>query len=47
MRVAGYTVANPAVDIVDLFPVANLGSRFWKDYVVTFDMKNKRLGLTK
>ena len=47
IHVAGYTVSSPAVDIVDLFPVANLGSRFWKDYVVTFDMKNKRLGLTR
>jgi CubicO group peptidase (beta-lactamase class C family)/predicted aspartyl protease len=47
ISVAGYPASNPTVDIVDLFPVANVGSRFWKDYVVTFDLKNKRLGLTK
>ena len=47
VRVAGYAEANPRVDILDLFPVANLGSRFWKNYVVTFDLKNKRLGVAK
>ena len=47
VRVAGYAEPNPRIDILDLFPVANLGSRFWKNYVVTFDLKNKRLGVAK
>ena len=47
VRVAGFSESNPRVDIVDLFPVANLGSRFWRQYAVTFDMPNKRITLTK
>jgi Aspartyl protease len=47
LRVAGYSESNPRVDIVDLFPVANLGSRFLRQYAVTFDMANNRLALEK
>ncbi len=47
LRVAGYTESNPRVDIVDLFPVANLGSRFLSEYAVTFDMPNGRMALAK
>jgi CubicO group peptidase (beta-lactamase class C family) len=47
VRVAGYAESNPRVDILDLFPVANLGSRYWRNYAVTFDLKNKRIGLAK
>jgi CubicO group peptidase (beta-lactamase class C family) len=45
LRVAGFTRTAPRVDIVDLFPVANLGSRFLRDYVVTFDVANQRMAL--
>lgn len=47
LRVAGYTAPNPAVDIVSIFPVANLGARFLREYAVTFDMANGRLALAK
>ena len=47
LRVAGFTVDAPRVDLVDLFPVANLGSRFLRDYAVSFDMANRRLGLER
>jgi len=45
IRVAGYAQSHPRVDIVDLFPVANLGSRFLRQYTVTFDLANKRMAL--
>jgi hypothetical protein len=47
LRVAGYSASSPRVDIVDIFPVANLGSRFFRDYSVTFDTTNKRMALSK
>ena len=37
----------PRVDLVDLFPVAQLGSRDLRDYAVSFDMANRRLGLER
>jgi hypothetical protein len=47
LRVAGYARPAPRVDVVDLFPVANLGSRFLRDYAVTFDLANRRLALSR
>jgi hypothetical protein len=47
VRVAGFTASTPAIDLIDIFPVANLGSRFLRDYAVTFDTVNKRMSLTK
>ncbi|MGZ4808960.1 MAG: aspartyl protease family protein, partial [Thermoanaerobaculia bacterium] len=47
LHVAGFTKAAPRVDIVDIFPVANLGSSFLRDYAVSFDMKNRRLALAQ
>jgi len=47
LRVAGFAQANPTVDLVELFPVGNLGARFLRDYVVTFDLVNHRLALTQ
>ena len=47
MHVAGFTVPGPRVDIVDLFPVANIGGRLLRDFVVTFDTANKRLSLAR
>jgi CubicO group peptidase (beta-lactamase class C family) len=45
LRIAGWSHPNPTIDIVDLFPVANIGSRFLRQYVVTFDLLNQRLAL--
>ena len=47
IRVAGWTQSNPMVDLVDIFPVGNIGSRFLRQYVVTFDMANKRMALLR
>ncbi len=47
LEVAGWTAATPAVDLVDLFPVGNLGSRFLRDYAVSFDLANHRLALER
>jgi hypothetical protein len=47
LRVAGYGRAAPRIDVVELFPVANLGSRFLRDYVVTFDLANRRFALSR
>lgn len=47
LRVAGFARNAPRIDVVDIFPVANLGARFLRDYVVTFDMVNRRIKLAK
>src|SRR5262249_55250205 len=47
LRVAGFAERSPRVDLVDIFPVANLGSRFLRQYAVTFDLKNRRLALAR
>ena len=41
--IAGWTQAAPTIDIVDHFPVANIGSRFLRQYAVTFDLQNLRM----
>ncbi|MEA2415031.1 MAG: hypothetical protein QOI58_1688 [Thermoanaerobaculia bacterium] len=46
-HVGAITLTDPRVDFVDLFPVANLGFRFLKDYVVTFDPTNHRVRFNK
>jgi CubicO group peptidase (beta-lactamase class C family)/predicted aspartyl protease len=46
-HVGAITLTDPRVDFVDLFPVANLGFRFLKDYVVTFDPANHRVRFVK
>jgi len=43
VHVGAVTLTDPRVDFVDLFPVANLGFRFLKNYVVTFDPANHRV----
>jgi hypothetical protein len=45
--VAGFAMTAPRVDIVDLFPVANIGGRLLRHYVVTFDTANKRMSLAR
>ena len=47
LRVAGWTVPNPTIDVVDLFPVANIGARFLREYAVTFDLAHGRIALAK
>ena len=46
-RIAGWTASHPMVDIADLFPIANVGSRFLKQYAVTFDLENGRMELKR
>lgn len=41
------TISNPQVDFVEIFPVGNVGFRFLKDLVVTFDPANHRVRLVK
>ena len=43
MRIGGWGASRPMVDIVDQFPIANVGSRFLSQYAVTFDLGNSRL----
>jgi hypothetical protein len=47
VHVGAITLTDPRVDFVDLFPNANLGFRFLKDYVVTFDPANHRVRFVK
>ena len=46
-HIGGITLTDPRLDFVDLFPVGNLGFRFLKDYVVTFDPANHRVRFNK
>jgi CubicO group peptidase (beta-lactamase class C family) len=47
VRVGGITITDPRVDFVDLFPRANVGFRFLKDLVVTFDPASNRVQFVK
>jgi hypothetical protein len=47
LSVAGWTKRAPMIHIVDVFPLASLGSGFLRQYVVTFDTPNRRLALTR
>ncbi len=47
VHVGGITVADPKVDFVDIFPRANVGFRFLKDLVVTFDPAGNRVRFVK
>jgi CubicO group peptidase (beta-lactamase class C family) len=46
-HVGAITMTDPRLDFIDLFPNANLGFRFLKDYVVTFDPANHRVRFVK
>jgi hypothetical protein len=39
----GITLKNPRLDFVDVFPIGNLGYRFLKDLVVTFDPASRKV----
>jgi CubicO group peptidase (beta-lactamase class C family)/predicted aspartyl protease len=43
VHVGGITLTNPRIDFIGVFPRGNLGSRFLKNHIVTFDPKNRRL----
>jgi len=43
VRVGSIVLANPRLDFVDVFPIGNVGYRFLKDLVVTFDPASKRV----
>ncbi len=46
-HVGAVTLINPRLDFVEIFPIANLGFRFLKDYAVTFDPANHRVRFAK
>ena len=46
-RIGAITLTDPRVDFVEIFPVGNLGFRFLKDLVVTFDPANHRVRFVK
>src|SRR5437588_2262716 len=47
VHVGAITLTDPRLDFIDLFPNANLGFRFLKDYAVTFDPANHRVRFNK
>lgn len=47
IRVAGFPHAQPRIDVVEIFPVANLGSQFLRQYAVAFDLANHKLALAR
>jgi CubicO group peptidase (beta-lactamase class C family) len=47
VHVGTITLTDPRLDFVEIFPNANLGFRFLKDYVVTFDPANHRVRFVK
>jgi CubicO group peptidase (beta-lactamase class C family) len=47
LRVAGFALRAPRIDLVEVFPVANLGSQFLRRYAVTFDLANHRMALAQ
>jgi len=47
VRVGTIALANPRLDFVDVFPIGNIGYRFMKDLVVTFDPASRRVQFVK
>jgi CubicO group peptidase (beta-lactamase class C family) len=43
VRAGGIVLTDPRLDFVEIFPHGNLGSRFLRNLVVTFDPANRRL----
>jgi CubicO group peptidase (beta-lactamase class C family) len=46
-RIGAITLTDPRLDFVEIFPVGNIGFRFLKDLVVTFDPANHRVRFVK
>jgi CubicO group peptidase (beta-lactamase class C family)/predicted aspartyl protease len=47
VRVGDIVLTNPRLDFVEIFPIGNVGSRFLRNLVVTFDPKNHRVRFAK
>ncbi len=47
VRVGGITLKNPQLDFLSVFPVGNLGFRFLKSTMVTFDSANQKVRFEK
>jgi CubicO group peptidase (beta-lactamase class C family)/predicted aspartyl protease len=47
VRIADIVLTNPRLDFVEIFPIGNVGSRFLRNLVVTFDPKNHRVRFVK
>ncbi len=47
VRVGPIVLANPRLDFVGVFPIGNVGYRFFKDLVVTFDPASRRVRFVK
>ena len=47
VRVGAIVLTNPRLDFVDVFPVGNIGYRFLKDLVITFDPASHRVSFVK
>jgi CubicO group peptidase (beta-lactamase class C family) len=47
VRVGAIALVNPRLDFVDVFPIGNIGYRFLKDLVVTFDPASRRVQFVK
>jgi hypothetical protein len=47
LRVGDQELRNPSIEIFDIFPRANLGGQFLRDFVVAIDLPNQRLKLTR
>lgn len=43
VRVGGHTMSEPAIEFADMFPRANIGGRFLRDFAVTFDQRHGRI----
>jgi hypothetical protein len=43
VRIGGIALTNPRLSFVSVFPNGNLGYRFLKNLIVTFDCKNRRV----
>jgi len=47
VRVGSIVLTNPRLDFVDVFPIGNVGYRFFKDLAVTFDPASRRVRFVK
>jgi Aspartyl protease len=45
LRIAGWALHKPTVEVVDVLPIASIGALLLRQYEVTFDMANNRLAL--
>lgn len=47
VRVGAIVLTDPRLDFVDVFPIGNVGYRFFKDLTVTFDPASRRVRFVK